>query len=108
VLPRPYNNATEFAAPTKFAEYAAAGKPVLTTKVGDAARLVDKYNSGVTVQDSSIENLTRGITDLKNKSKDELKRLGENSKEMAVKELNWDIIADQILQALESLKSPSY
>jgi glycosyltransferase involved in cell wall biosynthesis len=62
----------------------------------------------VTVQDSSIENLTRGITDLKNKSKDELKRLGENSKEMAVKELNWDIIADQILQALESVKSPSY
>jgi len=103
VLPRPYNNVTEFAAPTKFAEYAAAGKPVLTTKVGDAARLVDKYNCGVTVKDSSTENLTRGIAYLKNKSKEELKRLGENSKEMAAKELNWAIIADQILQALESL-----
>jgi glycosyltransferase involved in cell wall biosynthesis len=106
VLPRPYNKATEFAAPTKFAEYAAAGKPILTTRVGDAATLVDKYNCGVVVKDSSIGNLTRGITYLKNESKEELKRLGENSKEMAVKELNWDVIARQILQALESL-SPS-
>jgi glycosyltransferase involved in cell wall biosynthesis len=106
VLPRPYNKATEFAAPTKFAEYAAAGKPILTTKVGDAARLVDEYNCGVVVKDSSVGNLTRGITYLKNESKEELKRLGENSKEMAVKELNWDVIAGQILQALKSL-SPS-
>jgi glycosyltransferase involved in cell wall biosynthesis len=106
VLPRPYSKATEFAAPTKFAEYAAAGKPILTTNVGDAARLVDKYNCGVVVKDSSIGSLTRGITYLKNESKEELKRLGENSKEMAVKELNWDVIAGQILQALESL-SPS-
>jgi len=103
VLPRPHNDTTEFAAPTKFAEYAAAGKPVLTTKVGDAARLVDNYNCGVTVKDSSVESLTSGIAYLKNKSKEELKRLGENSKEMAAKELNWDVIADQILQALESL-----
>jgi len=106
LLPRPYNKATELAAPTKFAEYAAAGKPILTTKVGDAARLVDKYNCGVVVKDSSIGNLTRGITYLKNESKEELNRLGENSKEMAVIELNWDVIAGQILQALESL-SPS-
>jgi glycosyltransferase involved in cell wall biosynthesis len=103
VLPRPYNKATEFAAPTKFAEYAAAGKPILTTNVGDAARLVDKYNCGVVVKDSSVGNLTRGITCLKNESKEELKRLGENSKEMAVKELNWEVIAGQILQAVESL-----
>lgn len=103
VLPRPYNKATEFAAPTKFAEYAAASKPILTTRVGDAATLVDKYNCGVAVKDSSIENLTKGITYLKSESKEQLKRLGENSKEMAVKELNWDAIADRILQALESL-----
>jgi glycosyltransferase involved in cell wall biosynthesis len=106
VLPRPYNKATEFAAPTKFAEYSAAGKPILTTNVGDAARLVGKYNCGVVVKDNSIENLTRGIVYLKNQSKEELKRLGENAKEMVVKELNWDVIAGQILQALESL-SPS-
>jgi glycosyltransferase involved in cell wall biosynthesis len=106
VLPRPYNKATEFAAPTKFAEYAAAGKPILTTKVGDAASLVDKYNCGIVVKDSSVGTLTRGITYLKNEPKEELRRLGENSKEMALKELNWDVIAGQILQALESL-SPS-
>jgi len=104
VLPRPYSKATEFAAPTKFAEYATAGKPILITDVGDAARLVDKYNCGVVVKDSSVGNLTRGITYLKNESKEELKRLGENSKEMAVKELNWDVIAGQILQAVESLR----
>jgi glycosyltransferase involved in cell wall biosynthesis len=103
VLPRPYNKATEFAAPTKFAEYAAAGKPVLTTKVGDAARLIDKYNCGVAVKDNSVENLTRGITCLKDKPKDELRLLGENCKEMVAKELNWDVIGDQIVRALESL-----
>jgi glycosyltransferase involved in cell wall biosynthesis len=106
VLPRPYHQAAEFAAPTKFAEYAAVGKPILTTNVGDAARLVDKYNCGIVVKDNSVGNLTRGITYLKNESMEELKRLGENSKEMATKELNWDVIANQILNGLESL-SPS-
>ena len=80
MLPKPYNKATEFAAPTKFAEYAAVGKPISTTKVGDAARLVDKYNCGVVVKDSSTGNLTRGIAYLKIAFKEYLKRLGENPK----------------------------
>ena len=40
ILPRPSHVATEIAAPTKFAEYAAMGKPILLTNVGDAAQFI--------------------------------------------------------------------
>ncbi len=60
VLPRPPHKSAEVAAPTKFAEYAAMGRPILTTDVGDAADLVRKYECGIVVDDNRPENLLRG------------------------------------------------
>jgi len=61
VLPRPSHPATEMAAPTKFAEYTAMGKPILTTNVGDAAELVRKYSCGIVVPSNSPRDLAKGI-----------------------------------------------
>jgi len=65
VLPRPSHPATEIAAPTKFAEYTAMGKPILTTDVGDAAGFVREYKCGIVVKDNKVENLRKGINFLK-------------------------------------------
>jgi glycosyltransferase involved in cell wall biosynthesis len=43
ILPRPSHISLEIAAPTKFSEYCAMGKPILTTNVGDPADLVKRY-----------------------------------------------------------------
>jgi glycosyltransferase involved in cell wall biosynthesis len=103
VLPRPRHPATEIAAPTKFSEYTAMGKPVLTTNVGDAANLVKKYNNGLVIEDNSINNLMEGILQLKNRSEDELEVMGENSRELAKNEFDWNKIAGNLLKVIESV-----
>jgi len=104
VLPRPSYPATEIAAPTKFAEYAAMGKPILTTNVGDAAGFVREYKCGVVVEDNKVENLVKGINEFKDMSEEELKELGEKARKLAENEFDWDIVGNNLLKAVESLK----
>lgn len=102
VLPRPSHPATEMAAPTKFAEYAAMGKPILTTKVGDAAEFVTKYKCGIVVKDNEIENLIKGINEFRNKSNKELEIMGSNSRALAENEFDWIKIGIKLLETVES------
>lgn len=101
VLPRPSHPATEVAAPTKFSEYTAMGKPILTTEVGDAADLVREYKCGIIVKDNSPENLISGINQFMNLSEDELVTMGYNSRKLAEKEFNWDKIGQNLLNILK-------
>ena len=103
VLPRPSHPATEIAAPTKFAEYTAAGKPILTTKVGDAADLVRKYNCGTVVEDNRPECLAEGITRFVSKGVDGLQDMGRTSRRLAKSEFDWNMIANNLLQVLEEV-----
>jgi glycosyltransferase involved in cell wall biosynthesis len=101
VLPRPSHPATEIAAPTKFAEYSAMCKPVLTTNVGDAAELVNKYQSGIVVHDNSSKCLIEGILELKYKTNEELKTMGHNSRILAENEFDWNkVVAPNLIQAV--------
>lgn len=100
VLPRPSHPATEIAAPTKFAEYAAMGKPILTTNVGDAAGFVREYQCGIVVEDNKVENLTKGLNEFKGKSDDELKRMGRNSRTLAENEFDWEKVGTNLLNAI--------
>jgi len=101
VLPRPSRIATEIAAPTKFAEYAAMGKPILTTNVGDAADFVKEYECGIVVEDNSPENLIKGINEFRDESKEELKRMGRNSRRLAENEFDWGKVGINLLKAVE-------
>lgn len=105
VLPRPSHLATEIAAPTKFAEYTAMGKPILTTNVGDAAEFVKKYKCGIVVKDNKVENLTKGINEFKNKSTDELDVMGKKSRALAENEFDWEKVTINLLETVKSLKS---
>jgi glycosyltransferase involved in cell wall biosynthesis len=100
VLPRPSHPATEIAAPTKFAEYTAMGKPILATDVGDAANFVRDYKCGIVVKNNSIENLVKGIIEFKNKSEEEIKRMGKNSRALAENEFDWEKVGKNLLKAI--------
>jgi len=101
VLPRPSHPATEVAAPTKFPEYLAMEKPILTTNVGDAAVMVEKYNCGIVISDNAPSSLKEGIMQLKDKTKDELKLMGLNSRKLAQKEFTMEKMAKELYNALE-------
>ena len=101
VLPRPGHPATEVAAPTKFPEYLAMGKPVLTTKVGDAAEFVHEYQCGIVVKNSDPRNLLDGILEFKSKTSDELNKMGSNSKILAQKEFSMEKMAFDLSNALK-------
>ena len=104
VLPRPSHPATEIAAPTKFAEYAAMGKSILTTDVGDAAEFVRKYKCGIVVKDNKVENLIKGIKEFRDESEEELERMGKNSRMLAENEFDWGKVGINLLKAVESVK----
>lgn len=103
VLPRPSHPATEIAAPTKFAEYTAMGKPILTTRVGDAADLVRKYNCGTVIESNSPGHLLEGILDLRSKSKSELAEMGENSRRLAENEFDWNKVIGNLLEVIDEI-----
>ena len=101
VLPRPDYIATQIAAPTKFAEYASMGKPILSSNVGDAADFIREYKCGIVVENNSPEELARGIREFQELSGEELIRMGKNSRKLAEKEFDWNQIAPNLLKALE-------
>lgn len=103
VLPRPHHPATEVAAPTKFVEYAAMGKPILSTNVGDAPGLIRKYDCGIVVEDNCETNIRRGINEFKHLSDFELAEMGRNARLMALKEFDWDDLGDSLSMILQEL-----
>lgn len=103
VLPRPFHIATEVAAPTKFAEYCAMGKPILTTDVGDAADLVRKYKNGIVIENNSPEYLEKGILEFLNLDPDALVEMGKRSRQLAESEFDWKKVSSNIIAGLENL-----
>jgi glycosyltransferase involved in cell wall biosynthesis len=106
VLAIPFVNhpAGERNSPTKLAEITAMSKPVLITDVPEGAELVKRYKCGVVVRNDSPEQLAKGITYFKSRSKAELKVMGENSRRLAENELNWEKIGDNLVKVVENFK----
>jgi len=103
VLPRPKHVATEVASPTKFAEYAAMGKPILTTDVGDPAEFVRKYSCGIVVKNDSPEELLEGMSQMASKTESELDAMGKRSRILAEEEFDWKRIGGSLDAALTRL-----
>lgn len=103
VLPRPNHLSTQIAAPTKFAEYTAMAKPILTTDVGDAADFVKQYNCGIVIKNTETTNMIEGIMDFKDFSNNELIALGNNSRRLAENEFNWEVVRTKLLNVLNHI-----
>ncbi|MBP2047057.1 glycosyltransferase family 4 protein [Methanobacterium aggregans] len=100
VLPRPNCLATQIAAPTKFSEYSAMGKPVLTTNVGDASNFVREYKSGMVIEDNSINNLIIAMEKFKNLGDTKLDKMGKRSRKLAESEFDWQKIKTNLLKSI--------
>jgi len=103
VLPRPHHLATLVASPTKLAEYAAMGKPILATNVGDAAYLIRKYSAGYVVSSNHPEDLIQGIKYFANLTDSELKHMGLRARKMAEEEFDWKKIVLRLYKEIISL-----
>jgi glycosyltransferase involved in cell wall biosynthesis len=103
VLPRPRNLVTEVAAPTKFVEYLAMGKPVLTTDVGDASLHVRERRCGVVTQSCDASGITVGIEEFANVPRDELVRMGKRSLSLVCDEFDWGRISGNLTTTLRKL-----
>ena len=103
VLPRPDHIATQIAAPTKFAEYAAMGKPILTTNVGDAASLVKKYKCGLIVENNEPHNIMKGFNIFKDKSNSEIQKMGINARKLAEVEFDWDRVGQNLIKTINEI-----
>ena len=92
VLPRGRSLATEVASPTKFGEYAAMGKPVLLSDVGEAASWARTYSCGIVTPDNAVESLEAGITRFLTMPPEDLRAMGQRARKLAEEELDWKVI----------------
>lgn len=66
----------------KLFEYMASGKPIISSvKMGYS--ILERYNCGLELENSSAQELADGILKVKNMSKEEYKKLGDNAKKAA-------------------------
>jgi glycosyltransferase involved in cell wall biosynthesis len=86
-----------FALPNKFFEYLMAGLALCVSDLPEMARLVRRYETGVLMADLSPESIAQSINGL---DRDIINRFKRNSL-LAAKELNWDRLQDQMVQAYE-------
>lgn len=102
LIPRERNGATEVAMPTKFAEYLALGRPVLLTRVGEPAALVEKHRCGIVVE-SGGEALAGGIRRFAALPPEERRAMGARARALAEREFSWDAIGARYAAFLREL-----
>jgi glycosyltransferase involved in cell wall biosynthesis len=101
-LPRPNVPIAVTAAPTKFVEYCALGKPVLTTDVGDAADWVRRSRCGQVAADNQPRTMANALITLLG---DDLITVGRNARALAESEFSIARIADDYVSMLREVVS---
>ena len=105
VLPRNDNYVNRVAGPTKFAEYCAMGKPVISTPIGDPSDFIRERKSGIVVDGFETDNLMAGIEKFASMDKDEVAKMGANSYQLYMDEFRWTEIVDRLETRLLDLIS---
>jgi len=93
VIPRIKHQAIRNAFPTKFAEYAAMGRPIMVNDVDETADFIRKYNCGFVSQPSPEAMADTMETAARTHTRD-LMEMGERSRQMAEANFSWDTIGD--------------
>lgn len=95
VVPNPENEFTKYCFPYKIVEYMACNRPIVATKVGDVAKLLEKFPDSVCLPNNK--------EDMKNKIKKQIKIREKNYKKYAEK-YSWDNIALKLDKIIKSYK----
>ncbi len=100
VLSRPQSRQAQYGFPTKLGEYLMTSNPVVITDVGDfRIYLRDKEDIIFTEPDNSVDFANKLIWVLDNY--DEAKKIGMNGKNVALKNFNYKIEAQKVLNFME-------
>lgn len=87
----------------KLFEYMASGKPIISTvKMGYS--IIDKYNCGIELENATPEELAKAILEIKNKTKNEYKKIGENSRNGAL-EFDFKILTSKLDTVIDKVLS---
>jgi len=94
IIPRISHPALRNAFPTKFAEYAAMGRPIMVNDVDETADFVRKYDCGF-VSDPSPEAMARTMEEVAKISSETLAEMGNRARRMAEENFSWQKIGDE-------------
>lgn len=85
----------------KLFEYMASGKPVISTvKMGYS--ILEKYNCGLELEDASAQELADAILKVKNMSKEESQKIGDNGKKGAA-DYDFRVLTDKLIKVIETV-----
>lgn len=104
VLPQRDNVFNRARWPNKFGDYLAAGRPILCSRVGDVARIVEEEGCGLTWRDTSefLDGVDRLIEDAPG-----AERMGAAARRVAEGRLSWRNLALQFLSVYRSAGVPA-
>ena len=104
LIPRIKHRAIRNAFPTKFAEYAAMGRPIMVNEVDETADFVRKYNCGF-VSQPSPEIMAETMGNAAIAPVQQLAAMGARSRQMAESNFSWDSIGEQYAQVVQEITS---
>jgi len=90
--------------PNKLIDYMMSGKPVLASYSGYQS-MINEANSGLFVPSENKEALIEGINIMKDKSQEELKKMGQRGREWLIQNRQWETLADNYLAIMKKLIS---
>ncbi len=83
----------------KLFEYMASGKPIISTvKMGYS--IIEKYNCGIELEDSTPQNLVEAILKVKSMSKEEYQKIGNNAKKGAL-DFDFNVLTDRLINVIK-------
>jgi glycosyltransferase involved in cell wall biosynthesis len=106
VIPRIRHDAIKHAFPTKFAEYAALGRPILVNDVDETAEFVKRYRCGF-VSGTSGEAMAGTMEAALYHSPEALAEMGGRARIMAEENFSWKKIGSEYAQLIQRLTAPS-
>ena len=102
IIPRIQHQAIKNAFPTKFAEYAAMGRPIMVNDVDETADFVRKHNCGF-VSSPSPEAMAETMANAAMTSAQQLALMGARARQMAESNFSWDGIGEQYAQVVQEI-----
>ncbi|MEI8182447.1 MAG: glycosyltransferase [Desulfomonile sp.] len=104
VSARPGHIASRAAFPTKFAEYAALGRPILVNDVDETAHFVRKYKCGF-VSDPCPAKLAETMYQASQVPWDKLVEMGTNARRMAEQNFSWEQVGQDYAALIRGITS---
>lgn len=102
IIPRIDHPAIRHAFPTKFAEYAALGRPIMVNAVDETADFVTAHDCGF-VSDPTPESMAETMAQAATIPSGELAEMGERGRKMAEDNFSWKIIGDEYASMVTSV-----